>query len=236
MKKYKAILFDMDGTLIPMDMDEFTGDYFKRLCVKLAGYHIDPKTLIAAVWAGSNAMVKNDGRVNNETVFWEEFEKLAGCGSVDIARDCLDFYCNEFDEVKNVCGENPLAKKAVQLAHDKAEKVVLATSPIFPYPAQITRLGWVDLEEKDFDLITSFESDYYCKPNPKYYLSICERIGVAPEDCLMIGNDEMDDMCGATEAGIDCYLVTDSLIPSDKYHFDGPRGTFGDLIELLEKM
>ena len=32
-----GILFDLDGTLLPMDQDQFTYTYFKELAVKLAG-------------------------------------------------------------------------------------------------------------------------------------------------------------------------------------------------------
>ena len=53
----KAILFDLDGTLLPMDQDEFTKGYFKLLAAKLAPYGYEPKTLIDTVWAGTAAMV-----------------------------------------------------------------------------------------------------------------------------------------------------------------------------------
>ena len=32
----KMILFDLDGTLLPMDQDVFTESYFKLLCKKMA--------------------------------------------------------------------------------------------------------------------------------------------------------------------------------------------------------
>ena len=34
---YQMVLFDLDGTLLPMDQDEFTKGYFKLLAAKLAG-------------------------------------------------------------------------------------------------------------------------------------------------------------------------------------------------------
>ena len=41
----KAILFDLDGTLVPMDQDEFVKDYFKRISTKLVPYGYEPKQL-----------------------------------------------------------------------------------------------------------------------------------------------------------------------------------------------
>ena len=72
----KTILFDLDGTLLPMQQDEFTTAYFDRLSKKLAPYGYEPKRLIDGVWHGTKAMVKNNGTQTNEQVFWKEFAEL----------------------------------------------------------------------------------------------------------------------------------------------------------------
>ena len=48
-----TVLFDLDGTLLPMDQSVFAQDYFGRLARKLAPYGYEPKKLIEAVWAGT---------------------------------------------------------------------------------------------------------------------------------------------------------------------------------------
>ena len=60
MKKYKAILFDMDGTLLPMDNEVFTKGYFKELAKKLSPIGLEPQKLVDSVWAGTKQMIKND--------------------------------------------------------------------------------------------------------------------------------------------------------------------------------
>ena len=60
-KKYEIFLFDLDGTLLPMDQEAFTTGYFKLLTKKLAPHGYEPKSLVDAIWAGTAAMVKNDG-------------------------------------------------------------------------------------------------------------------------------------------------------------------------------
>lgn len=234
MKKYKAILFDMDGTLVPMDMKEFTSGYFKLLAKKLAKHGIDPSVLVDTVWAGTAAMVKNDGSTTNDVVFWKTFEEKCGFSRNQVGGDCDDFYSHEFVDAKVFTQDNPLAVEAIKVARSKAPKVVLASNPLFPAPGQETRLGWVGLSKDDFDLVTSYETDNYCKPNPKYYESVCERIGVEPGDCLMIGNDEHEDMYAATRAGMDCYLVTDTSIPSVEHPWEGSKGSFAEMVEMLK--
>lgn len=235
--KYEAIFFDMDGTLLPMDQHVFVKQYFGGLAKVLAPYGVEAEALNAALWGGVKAMVKNDGFQSNEVVFWNYFDQYI---KIEQGRDELErlinhFYSNEFHEVKAYMGENLLAKKAVELAHKNAPKVVLATNPIFPMVAQLARLSWVDLGKADFDFITAYENQYFCKPNPRYYEEICKEMKVDPKKCLMIGNDELEDMYTASCLGMDCYMVKDSELLRDGFAWNGKKGTFEEMIEWLDK-
>ena len=74
----KVVLFDLDGTLLPMDQDVFVKAYFKGIAAKLAPYGYEPKALIDAIWAGTIKMIKNDGRRTNEEAFWDYFASIYG--------------------------------------------------------------------------------------------------------------------------------------------------------------
>ena len=232
----KAILFDLDGTLLPMDIEIFRKEYLKLLSNRLSPIGLEPDKILASVWAGVKDMYKNDGSVSNKEIFWKAFERVTQKDVTEFVKASDAFYDNEFRAAKAFTGENPLAKEAVEIAGKKGRRVVLATNPVFPLNAQTTRLSWIGLSAEDFDLVTDYESDSFTKPNPKYYLSICERIGVEPSECLMIGNDVLEDMMGASQAGLSCYLVTDDVIESDKFEWDGPSGSFAEMIEYISKL
>lgn len=231
--KYQAILFDLDGTLLPMDTDTFVKGYMKLLYQKIAHHNIPPQLFQKAMWAGVAAMTENDGSHTNEDLFWQVFESVTGCGKDAINGECLSFYGGEFHNARPLTGENPLAKQAVALAHRAADKVVLATNPLFPMPGQTTRMSWVGLKPEDFDLVTSYENESFCKPNPLYFTSICRRLGVAPSECLMIGNDENEDAYAATQAGLQVFLVTDCMIARPNRPWNGEKGSFAELIQKL---
>ena len=57
--KLKAVLFDLDGTLLPMNQDEFIGAYFKELAKVACNETVTPETLKNMIWASTKAMVTN---------------------------------------------------------------------------------------------------------------------------------------------------------------------------------
>jgi FMN phosphatase YigB (HAD superfamily) len=87
-------------------------------------------------------------------------------------------------------------------------KLVVASNPIFPVIALEERMAWAGIDKAGFDLLTHIENMSYVKPRVEYYLQICEIIGVAPTDCLMVGNDPVNDMV-AGAGGMNTFLTTD---------------------------
>lgn len=231
----KNILFDLDGTLLPMDQDKFANGYFSRLVKKLAPLGYDPQKTVDGIWAGTAAMVKNDGRCTNEEAFWTEFEKIFGDKALRDMPTFDDYYRNEFNEVKSDCGFNPDAGKTIKKLKEKGFRLVLATNPIFPAVATESRIKWAGLDENDFELYTTYENSHYCKPNPAYYAEIVERLSLNPSECLMVGNDAVEDTA-AEKLGIEVFLLTDCLINKKGTDISAyPQGGFAELMEYIEK-
>ena len=232
----KAIFFDLDGTLLPLDQSYFIKHYFKRLAAYAMTLGIDPEKLIDSTIAGSEAMIHNDGSRTNREVFWNTFFDTYGEVIEDIEQKLDNFYSNGYKTLKELTGENSHALDIIKAAHANGRKVVLATNPLFPMKAQLERLSRVGLSEEDFDLVSSYENSNYCKPNPEYYRDICRRIGVKPEECIMLGNDEGDDMKGASLAGMECFLITDHRIMADNFMWTGERGSFEQALRMIERI
>lgn len=226
----KAILFDLDGTLLPMDQNRFVESYLKRLVQKLAPYGYDPKQLIDTIYMGITAMYKNNGTQNNETVFWDAFTGIFGGDARKDEPIFMDFYNNEFHEAKEACGFAPESAELIHMIHEKGLRVVLATNPLFPAVATHNRIRWAGLQPEDFELVTTFENSHFCKPNPAYYQEILGKLNLAPEECLMIGNDVREDMV-AGKLGMHLFLLTDCLLNEYQEDIDQyPHGGFPELI------
>ena len=208
-----TILFDLDGTLLRFKQDEFIEAYFNRLAGVFLKLGLDPECSIKAVWAGTGAMVKNDGRKLNIERFWETFKKVSNI-SEDRLRDveaaCDAFYINDFNSVKSIVDHCDIPKFIVRKMKDKGYTVILATNPLFPECGVISRLGWGDIDTNTFSLITHYANSSFCKPNLDYYREILEKTGKKPEQCLMIGNNPAEDMI-AQALGMQVFLVTDYM-------------------------
>lgn len=207
----KVVLFDLDGTLLPMDQDVFVNTYFKRLTEKLLPYGYDPKQLIDGVWAGTAAMVKNDGSCTNEEAFWRCVSGLFGERILQDKPIFEEYYRIEFQEAANVCGYNPQAKEVIEALKRDNYRLALATNPLFPAVATESRIAWAGLEVSDFELYTIYENSRFCKPNPDYYRDLVEKLNCSPKECLMVGNDVEEDMVAQT-IGMHVFLLTDCLI------------------------
>lgn len=233
---FNTILFDLDGTLAPFLQDEFIRVYFGALLRRLVPMGYDGEKLVGALWRGVDDMIGNDGAVTNRQAFWARFTQEMGIQALALETILDDFYAREFDEARSCLVEQVDRGPLLRSLRQRGYGVVLATNPIFPAVAVETRLRWVGLSPADFDYVTSYENSRHSKPNPGYYRDILAHIGRRGEECLMVGNNPVDDMA-ALEAGMAVYLVTDCIenpggLPVEAY----PHGSFRELEASLEKL
>ena len=210
-----TVCFDLDGTLLPFRQDMFIHAYFSRLAKRAIPYGFDADGIMKAVWAGTAAMMKNDGTVSNETAFWTVFEQLTGGHKAELEGVFREFYCQEFDEVQEILTARPDHRELLGALRERECGIVLATNPLFPPEAIRTRLSWVGLTPEDFDYITTYDNSRFCKPNPAYFPDILELIGRDGSECVMVGNNLIEDG-SAAQVGMKVFLVTDHLEDGNK--------------------
>ena len=229
----KHILFDLDGTLLPMVQDEFVKFYMPLLAKSYmgAGVSLDPKKFIGAVWAGYEAMVKNDGSRTNREAFWSYMEPELPISTEESENIALKFYENEFNQAICTTKPTPVSNQIVKKAKSRGLETYLATNPVFPRCATMNRICWAGLDAEDFKVITTYETCTYCKPNPEYFRGILEEFSLDPSECLMVGNDVEEDLA-IRSLGVKTYLVTDTM--ENKKDLPVKSDYIGTLEELLK--
>ena len=222
----KAVFFDLDGTLLPLDEPKYLGGYTEVLIKKMVPAGLKKENIISFMPSSYTAMVLNDGSKTNHEVFIEKFRETHGHYTEDDVKNIDDFYENDFDKTLDICGYNPLAKEIVKFVKDNELICVLSTNPVFPMVAQVKRMESAGLEVSDFDYITSFENSRFCKPNPSYFIDLLNKFNLKPDEVIVIGNNTYEDGECSLGANIKCYLVRDCLI-------DHPKATHKfDIIEM----
>ena len=234
-KKIEVVLFDLDGTLLPMDQDVFVQTYFGLLAKNLSNYGYEPKKLIESIWLGTKSMIMNDGKQTNEKVFWNTMRNIYGPNVINDENKFESFYINDFPLVRNSCGFDKRANEVIKFLKSKGYRLILATNPIFPRIATEQRIKWAGLDINDFEFVTTYENSSFSKPNLKYYLEILEKNDCKVENCLMVGNDVAEDMI-INNLGADVFLLTRDLINKNNEDINNyPNGNYDDLLEYVCK-
>ena len=228
----KNVLFDLDGTLLPMDLKKFMYIYTKGLCNK--ANKLNQELLMKVLYTGIDRMYANDGSKTNEQVFIETFEEMLNVSFSKYEKLFEEYYHEDFELCKMACLINDKARNLVDYLKGKGIKIVIATNPFFPPIATYTRLRWLGLEPYEFELVTTYDNSHYCKPNPKYFEEIFTKLNMKPEESLMVGNDVLED--GSIKAlGVRLFLINDCLINNKNLEINADFiGSFDEVVKKIE--
>lgn len=231
MGRLKAILFDLDGTLIDVDLNQFIPGYLKLLANSIA-HLIPPKKMVPAMLKASEFVNKNDGKITNEEAFSKAFFPVEGYQRDEIQPLFDEFYKEVFKKLQKFTKKKPEAQKVVQAAFNNNYKVVIATTPVLPLTAIEQRLEWAGIGDFPYDLITCIENSYATKPNLLYYQLIFKYLKLSAKECIMVGDEDKDMVCA--NLGSKTFLVNSSNTnlspntPEPTY-----RGSLRDIINIL---
>lgn len=230
-----TILFDLDGTLLPIDAKAFEKIYFGGLSSHFTDMY-QPQEFIKLIWDATTAMVMDTTHKTNETVFMEALGSVVNEKLEEMQRRFKNFYDSDFDRLRDAVIESAEIKEAIHLLKQKGYTLVIATNPMFPKVAIEKRIEWTGLDRNDFSYVTSFENNHYCKPQPKFFQEILQDIQKTPQECLMVGNDAQEDMIAAV-LGIKTYLITTHLVTrDDKPLVADHQGNYADFLLFVQQL
>jgi putative hydrolase of the HAD superfamily len=229
--KYKAIIFDLFGTLVRSPSNQGYLDVLERM----AAYLSVPPDDFNRVWF-ETARERNVGTIqsieDNIIRICEQLRVHARDAAIGQAtRIRLDF-------VRQTMRPRPDAIEV--LAHLKSQgfKVGLISncSPDAPVIWQDTPLA------PFFDLAVFSSSAGMRKPDPRIYLLATEQLGVKPKDCLYVGDGASQELPGAARIGMSPVMIQvfgedfESPLPEDaRGDWDGPRvSSLTEVLKLLK--
>ncbi len=202
-----TLLFDIDNTLLSFDEKIFIGIYGKHIHNYFINEIPSYSEFMRIFLKSTNKMIEKEPYGKNLTKFADDFESEISLNRDEIITRFKQFYQNEFSKLHSIMRPVPIAKDLIKLA-EKHFTIVAATNPLFPAIANEVRLSWAGLSSKEVNWaeVTSADDYHYAKPHVEYYQEILKRINKTPPECMMIGDDKINDMI-AGKIGIRTYLV-----------------------------
>jgi FMN phosphatase YigB (HAD superfamily) len=230
----RAILFDLDGTLLSNDMDVFLPHYFRLLTARVA-HLVPPEEFMTHLMAATQAMLANDGQTTNEEVFVREFYPRVAPSREELEPIFEDFYANDFPALRRYTQRKPEARQVVGKAIALGYDVAIATNPLFPATAVEQRLEWAGVAGLPYRLVTTYENSRATKPNLLYFEQILEVLGRPAEGALVVGDEDMDMV--AAHLGCPTFLVpgprTELAASTPRPTYEGALAEVGALLERL---
>ena len=204
----KAVLFDIDNTLILFDENSFFESYLKKLTPRFTDF-FTPEIFRERLIGATRALLNNQGQTTNIDYYLSHFLQESENHREEIWNRFQQFYSEEFGKLKERVTVVEGVDSLLTSIHCRGTRLVAASNPLWPLSIQSMRLAWAGVNDLPYSMITHIGNTSYCKPQPEFYLEISRTIGVDPEGCLMVGNDPLNDMI-AGEIGMKTYLTTDS--------------------------
>ena len=209
----KAVVFDMDDTLLSLNLSAFIAVLARDESSMLAQIGRKNALSMFALYGSAMLEINNpeptDQDLSNREFFDDFIMRRCGVPMNDpVVRDAFEYYEREVLPNRNDAiihaRPRPGAREAVDAVASRGLRTALLTNPSFSEDCIRCRMGWGDMLDMPFELVTTMENSRHCKPSAAYYLESLAALGLEPHEVLMVGNDPKRDFpapaCGIQTA------------------------------------
>jgi HAD superfamily hydrolase (TIGR01549 family) len=230
----KAVLFDLDNTLLGNPNAVFVPAYLQladSFFYDYWGVDSISRVLIQA----TRRMMADPGdlRQSNTALAQSLIAHTIGRSIDEVQAGFAVFYAEAYPQLRNCVESIPLAAEIVDIVRSQGLAVVIATNPMYPESAINQRLAWAGLNVDDeFALITHSDNMHFVKPNPAYFAEIIARVGIEPDEVIMVGDSHQNDIAPAALLGLSTFMVTEHLSDQQPDHVDS-SGALADFLQLM---
>jgi len=234
----KAVLLDLDDTLLGNPTQQFVENYLSALDRFLMERLNLPDISRPLLLATREVINNHDPLHKNIDVFYDALTPLLPVDRESFETAVSEFYSTVYPQLQVHTHRQPDARPLVEWLIERDYQVIVATNPFFPRTAIEQRLAWAGLpaDEIPFRLVTTLENMHFSKPHAHYYEEILAWIGVQSDEAIMVGDDWNNDIVPAWQAGLNTFLTCGDLTQppvAGAVRPDG-YGTLGDFARRVQ--
>lgn len=224
----RTALFDLDGTLLPVELGFFLKHYMDALWRSFTGIMSREAFDEALLGATYETIGNLDPSTGNLDAFANAFTRRTGLAWESVWPTMQKYYTEEYPLLRRLIPGAPATAPVIKQCLDDGWDIVLATQPLFPEVAVRERMRWCGIDDLPWLLVTTLDRMHFCKPHLEYYREILEMTGLDPARCVMVGNDMQEDMV-AGRLGMKTFLVQDFLLDRGNGGSPDARGSLVDV-------
>ena len=219
----KAVLLDLDDTLLLNADRTFVPSYLRLLDQFIQqrwGYAQFSHVLRRFTRAAASL---RDVRLTNMALAESIITDATGRDLADLVTTFNEFYTDVYPTLRGCVEAVKISPLLFENLRSQGYAVVIATNPLYPAEAIRQRIEWAGLpgDLSQYALVTHSENIHFVKPDPAYYAEIVARVGIEPDEALMIGDSLTNDMGPASLLGLHTFCITDDTSLEGSEGIDG---------------
>jgi putative hydrolase of the HAD superfamily len=229
-KKYRAVIFDLFGTLV----DNFSRTSYDRVLKDMASVLKVHEDDFARAWRDSFPERVNGSHASHQESIEYVCRRLGvRCSKVQVERAAA----LRLDYTSRTMIARPDAVKTITTVRRSGYKTALISDCSHETPAVWGQTPFATL----FDVTVFSCVAGMKKPDPRIYRLATESLGVKPEECLYVGDGSSRELSGARAVGMYPVMIRDPGETTDTHYiereddWDGPRISFlSEVLGLLD--
>lgn len=199
----KAVLLDMDNTLLH-NPDARFANAFRQLFDQFFRGELAIKGSIHALRAGFASLGSDLANCpSNAEAMVNCLARSLSLTHADADQALRRFYAEVYGELQPLVAPADGAAALIENLLEQGLLVAVATNPLYPETAIAQRLEWAGLGGlvSEFAIVTHSENMHFAKPQPEYMAETVARVGIEPDEALMVGDSAANDMQAARAIG-----------------------------------
>ena len=221
----KAVFLDLDNTLLHNPDRRFSAafrqqfDRYFSSCFSIEDASTALRTAIRAISSDSC------NNATNTQVMLDSLSAALSLSRAETAAALASFYDEDYNELKALTAPVSKAEALVERLLNENVLVAIATNPLYPESAILKRIEWAGLSNFvcEFAFVTNSDNVHFAKPCPAYFAETVARVGIEPDEALVVGDSLINDIDAARAIGLHTWQVNSEIGLDEIYeHIETP--------------